>query len=288
MKRNLLKIGIWLALSSCAVSVAFGQQRTWTSKQGNSIQAELALFDKQRSMVTLRMTGGKQVKLPLQALSDADIEFLVNPPKPEGLTFVNGWDAKVKGEDLKRVLAKHVTPVVDLTRDPEIEIFRGVHYLDDLETAKATLFKGDTPFETRVQVSTQGFPYRSIYYYNYDFEFIKGYRHISIVTDAAKQVVAIQLLNNTPRYVQMGNHSFDWHYFNFLLDRKKGKPSYSIAHLVHTNTRIVVSETAIEVPGNVLLLQSELIDDKYPPGSREWVLMWVPKKFASVMLSLIQ
>jgi hypothetical protein len=160
--------------------------------------------------------------------------------------------------------------------------------LDDLETAKATLFQGDSPFETRVQVSTQGFPYRSIYYYNYDVEFIKGYRHISIVTDSAKQVVAIQLLNNAPRYVQMRGHASDWHYFNFLLDRKKGKPTYGIQHAVHTNTRFVLPEAVIEVPSDVLLLQSELIDDRYPPESREWVLFWVPKKFASVMLSLTE
>jgi len=197
----------------------------------------------------------------------------------------------------KRSSALEVPAVADLTPAPEVEIYGGVHYLDTLAEAKSILFKGKPPFEIRTLVSTQGFPYSSTWYNSYDSSPQPGFGHTAIITDAAQQVVGIQFLNNVPPAPLPIMHTPEWHYFNFLQNRKKGVTTYQIAHqfvgLEQPNQPPVFlpwkrGERIVLPTSNNdrLVLASGLIDST--GKVREWVLLILPRKYIGVMLSVIE
>jgi len=309
------------------LTLASAQLRSWTNTEGKVIQARFVAMDRDTGQVTLRLPNGKEVMVPASALSPADLAFLEEQPggakaRAAGLVLSERREsalgrANPEDSDFKKLLAGHVAPAMDLTPDPEQEIFRGVRYLEARADAEQKLFGNSVPPRTKVLVGTLGFPYASISYHSYAQETVPGYGHTSILTDAADQVVGFQFLNNVPPYVLLvGHHRPDWRCFNFVQNRKKGTPSYRIAHVLWVDGELVTNagdpsglvpgggiglvpgtvpaaaEPVLPLPtgtgAGIVVVSSELIDNAFPPKSREWVLLVLPRKFVGVMMATLE
>jgi hypothetical protein len=327
----------WVVLAWCfffGSGAASAQLRTWTNTEGKELQARFVSMDRAAGTVTLRLANGREVTVQASALSPADVAFLDEQPgggkaRAAGLVLSDRRESVLgrgnpEDSDFKTLLLGRVAPAMDLTPAPDLEIFRGVRYLEPRAEAEKKLFGNTVPARTKVLVSTFGFPYASISYHSYDRETVPGFGHTSILTDAADQVVGFQFLNNTPPQLLLwGHHRPDWRCFNFVQNRKKGKSSYQIAHVLQIGGEIVRDEAAPVVPGpgtvppgfvppgfpppgsvpgaaaatpvqpvaagaETVVITSELIDDAFPPKSREWVLLVLPRKFVGVMMATLE
>lgn len=83
--------------------------RTWTSKEGKTINANLISFD--GTTVVLKLANGKKASLPLDKLSPDDIKFLKSqaPAEDTGVVTPDKWPEKVPGPKdfkLKNIKAK--------------------------------------------------------------------------------------------------------------------------------------------------------------------------------------
>ncbi|MGA2256982.1 MAG: SHD1 domain-containing protein, partial [Thermoguttaceae bacterium] len=76
LKYPMLTVGLWLApILSLAAEPSTHQHRTWTDSTGKyTIQAEFVEF--KDGKVRLRKENGKEVRIPIEKLSDADRELV--------------------------------------------------------------------------------------------------------------------------------------------------------------------------------------------------------------------
>ncbi|MDF1755165.1 MAG: hypothetical protein P1U89_20420 [Verrucomicrobiales bacterium] len=254
--------------------------REWTNRAGQKFTGRLVSVDKIMRKAEIRKDTGQTFELDYTILIPADVAIIeAFVPPPAGLVLDGNWEnAMSKGvkaaEDLDKLLAgANVMPGLDMTGDETMELLQGINYLDDLEKAKELLNSkfGTSKMTSNNIVSTSGFPHDTIYYHEIDGQF-SGFNHLILVTDGADQVVAVQLLNNAPRAVWLTGHTNAWSVYNFTQNRRKGNSSYRIAHKV------------VDL-GKVIRIDSELIDSRYK--SREWVSLYLPKKFAGIIRHLI-
>lgn len=196
-----------------------------------------------------------------------------------GLVLRSGWDNpleinKVMGGEFLQLLKPHAPAGRDVSPAPDVEIYPGIKYLDKLSQASQTMGRGKKlSMITKVRCLTPGFPVASMAYHDFAGSFDEGFGHVLFITDVGDQVVAIQFLDNTPKSVWLTGHTPTWSTFNFIQTRRKAVPDYKIAHKI----------TATE---KVIRLDSELIDAKYK--SRERVRLFIPKKFASIVVAVIE
>jgi hypothetical protein len=275
-----LKFLTMLGVIFAASTHAPAEMREWTNKQGSSFSGELKTVDKLKYLAKIQRDDGRSFELDYRQLSEADVAFIESfVPPPKGLILAEGWETAmgkgvVAASDLKYVLELgEVASAIDLAPDNSITIYAGVKYLEELDKAReilASKYGNLNPLTNNI-VGTSGFPSDSIYYHSFKGNF-DGFGHLTLVTDSDKQVVAVQLLNNVPKSNLLGGHSNKWSVFNFVQNRRKGSSDYAIAYKVETT-------------GKILVIDSELVDKERK--SREWDRLYMPKKFAGIIMHLI-
>ncbi len=279
-KSNTKAIFLSVLAALLAASCASAEMREWTSKKGATFSGELQGVNRSNHLAKIQRDDGRVFEIDYRQLRKEDVDFIkLFEPPPKGLVLAPSWkDAMGKGvvaaDDLEHVLKTGQTKsALDLTPDNSITIYAGIKYLDELNKARETLearYGNLTPLTNNI-VGTSGFPSDSIHYHAFKGSF-DGFGHLILVTDSDKQVVAVQLLNNTPKSRLLSGHSNKWSVFNFIQNRRKGSSSYAIAYKV-------------EATGEVLQIDSELVDKSHK--SREWIRLFLPKKFAGLLLHVI-
>jgi len=141
-----------------------------------------------------------------------------------------GGDSPMQGGDitmreLQSLLSPHCAPGMDLG-GYGINIYNGVRYLMDSDEAARVLgVRGRIPSTARL--ATPGFPRNTLSYIAYDGNFEGHFNRVYLVTDAANQVVCIQLVDENPR--SRGPPSGNWITYNFINTRLRASPSVTVA-----------------------------------------------------------
>lgn len=92
-----MKIGIILCVLLAAIPMTYGKMRTWTSKKGQTLKAEYV--NSTAGKVILKSAGGKEKKIPITGLCQADQDYiyLKTPPKLKIKFDTNEKSSEVDG-----------------------------------------------------------------------------------------------------------------------------------------------------------------------------------------------
>lgn len=155
------------------------------------------------------------------------------------LSLDNGWLGSVNAgataaKELGSLLTPFASSAANLNPDPNLEIYRGVTYLMPLNEAKAKLGLTSGGMVSKTKVITGGFPRDSIFYYAFDGVFDGGYNKLHLLTDKADQVVAVQLVSESPRrdMAESFSRSEDWSFYNFVSNRRKATSRIWVRHTI--------------------------------------------------------
>jgi hypothetical protein len=183
-------------------------------------------------------------------------------------------------------VAKAMEPVENLT------LFGPVNYLDPLQDAVTKLsnslnnyykFKStkNTSFN---RVESAVFPLDTFYRYSYDVEGPPdSVNRLYFMVDNHMRVVALQEVIESPKAVRLSRHTNKRSVYNFMQMRRKGIGSYKIAYNGRGSFGLdLIPRGSYSEQGNVCVLTSELIDNKWAP--REWVRLHLPRRLAEVCL----
>ena len=192
---------------------------------------------------------------------------LVKPYRPpgSGVKLSPYWRAPVPGgdlivKDLRTLLAERAQPKAELGVFESLEIFGGVYYQMPVQEAFKVL--GKRPTAARKPIEAAGFPKQSLFYHELAGKFGDNFPGLLLITDAADQVLAIQLSNDAlseklgeEEYVK--DEGFMFH--NLVKGRKKPNINYFINYRSK-----VINET--------LVLDSRLYDPNAaaPRKLEEW------------------
>ena len=133
--------------------------------------------------------------------------------------------------DLGALLSPFAKAATDLAPSPGLTIFEGVTYLMPLAQAKAALNLRQQVVPKNV-VACPGFPVSSLYAYCFDAAIDGHFNKLYLVTDKADQVVAVELLAESPKRDQVDapNNATDWHTYDFINTRVKAITTLWIDH----------------------------------------------------------
>lgn len=179
------------------------------------------------------------------------------------LMLVPNWTGDLnkgglKMTDVYKVIGQRGTPAVD-TSQQAITIYNDITYLMPLEDALKAIQK---TVGSKKVVTCPGFPTGTFFYYSFDGIYgEEGCNKILIVTDGKDQVVAVQLVKETPKKIVLSGHSSEFGLYNFIETTAKAAPSWAIAHKPRLR-------------GKLLDLQSEVLDSNGKP--REYVRLFLP------------
>jgi hypothetical protein len=145
------------------------------------------------------------------------------------LTPIQGGSATIK--DLGALLSPFASAVANTAAAPNLKIYRGVTYLMPYLEAKR-LLNLEQKVVPKNKVICPGFPRDSFFHYSFSGNYEGHYNQLYIVTDKADQVVAIQLVSESPKVDQVESPSkpTDWHTYNFVNSRTKGTKRLWIDH----------------------------------------------------------
>jgi hypothetical protein len=176
--------------------------------------------------------------------------------------------------EFSQLVGSFIKPNVDLSGDEGLEIFNGITYLMPLDEARLTIGGGKlAPISSTAVCVAAGFPAKSISISEVRGNFADGFPVMLLLTDIKKQVVAVELLDRSPKLKSLTRHTEARAFYDFVKQKRKGVPHYKI---------MAVSK----MEGRTLLINSELLDGDYKP--RERVRLLLPDKFASLVLALLQ
>lgn len=146
---------------------------------------------------------------------------------PSGLSLDRGWQTPLQGgsatlHDLGTLLSPFAKPSANLAPSPGLKVFDAVTYLMPLEEAKKVLNLNQRVIPKN-KVNCPGFPKDSFFHYAFDGVFEGHFNKLYLVTDKADQVVAVQLVAESPKKDQIDApyNPTDWHTYNFVLARSK-------------------------------------------------------------------
>jgi len=213
------------------------------------------------------------------------------------------WDKRLrKGSlavrDAAKLLAYCAKAEIDEDGHPDIIIWEDIPYLAPLEDVKEQLGLG---LASRRAVNSPIFPPDSFFCYSFDGNFEEGFDELLIVCDKADQVVAIQLVDDSPPsemwFDWRDNYSEDWSVYNFVNDRKKGNPNWQVGFYVCQGKNKIFGYPPRDMPMHaadaaranpkVIRIDSELCSRRknhYEMKSRERVRLFLPQPIANIMM----
>jgi len=156
--------------------------------------------------------------------------------QPQGVVLDRLWLTPMQGgsatmKDLGALLSPFASAVVNTGPAPNLKIYRGITYLMPYLEAKK-LLNLEQKVVPKNKVICPGFPRDSFFHYSFSGNYEGHYNQLYIVTDKADQVVAIQLVSESPKVDQVDAPSkpTDWHTYNFVNSRTKGTKRLWIDH----------------------------------------------------------
>ena len=156
--------------------------------------------------------------------------------QPQGVVLDRLWLTPIQGgsatiKDLGALLSPFASPSANTAAAPNLKIYRGVTYLMPYLEAKKVLSL-EQKVVPKNKVICPGFPRDSFFHYSFSGSFEGHFNQMYIVTDKADQVVAIQLVSESPKVDQVDAPSkpTDWHAYNFVNSRTKGTKRLWIDH----------------------------------------------------------
>lgn len=164
-----------------------------------------------------------------------------------GIVLEKVWATAMKDgvlvmNELRDLIGSNAKPAANLGPAPGIDIYQGVRYLMPLKEAVKVL--GLTQeVSANKPVVCPGFPYLSTFSHSFNGSFEDGFNTVYIVTDRAKQVVAIQFGSVAPktRPRQTRGQCFD-----FVNTRTKALTTNSVGHETRGNgTDVLVIESVL-------------------------------------------
>ena len=173
------------------------------------------------------------------------------------------------------------------TGPEEARLYKSVNYLMPLGQATKELNLKQSP-ASKNTVECPGFPRNSLFYIAYDGSFEGHYNRLYIVVDKADQVVAVQLVDETPnqhdasndlnRYPPLGGTGLtrgEFHTYNFINSHSKSLNSLRITHSVF--------------PENTYQFDTLRIDSQVYEGRKclEAVRLYLPKSLVELILYCI-
>lgn len=179
------------------------------------------------------------------------------------LVLVPNWigdlgKGSLKATDVYKVIGTQGSPKVD-TSDHPIKIYNEITYMMPMAEALKVIRKN---VGSKKVVTCPGFPAGTFFYYGFDGMYgPEGCNKLLLVVDNKDQVVAAQLVKETPKTTLLSGHSSEYSLYNFIETTAKGAPTWKIAH------KSKLSE-------GLLNLQSEVLDSNDKP--REYVRLLLP------------
>lgn len=141
-----------------------------------------------------------------------------------GLSAKNG---SLVARDLKEILTGHGEPAADLQAYPELKIYKEVTYL--MPVKEATKQLGLTSNRSKVAVGCPGWPASSFSFFSFDGVFEGHYNRLLMVVDRADRVVAVQLVDEAPKYNRRYRVDPKWHTYDFVQTQSRGDSTCRIA-----------------------------------------------------------
>ena len=197
-----------------------------------------------------------------------------------GLVVDRGWDSPMQGgsatmKDLGTLLSPFAKAAPNVSPSADLKIYEGVTYLMPLEDAKKTLNLTQKVI-AKSMVVCPGFPLHSLFSYGFDGVFEGHFNKLYLVADKADQVVAVELVAETPKR-DLVNAPFEitnWHTYDFINTRTKATTTLWIDHKPYFQDRDRWLEyrpkySSGQPKGEVDLLRidSLLMDPEIQPGS---------------------
>jgi hypothetical protein len=192
-------------------------------------------------------------------------------------------------------IADFLRPVRDLT------LIGSVNYLDSLETAVKKISEDEdlkynfrsTKISSRNRIESPGFPLDSFHFHSFDvISDQDNVNQIIFIVDDYTRVVALQEVIESPKSIRLYEHTTDRSVYNFVQNRRKGRPSYKISY---NNGQSGLSQNRVEnrlIPRFIvgprsldqvrIVLEAELIDDENNP--REFSRLILPYNIAKIFL----
>ena len=229
-------------------------------------------------------------------------------PQQDGIVLDRGWATPIQGgsatmEDLGVLLSPFAKAAINTAPAPGLKIYEGVTYLMPYEEARKALNLTQKVI-SKNKVVCPGFPRDSFFHYAFDGNFEGHFNKLYIVTDKADQVVAIQLVSESPKTDPNAApyKATDWHTYNFVNSRTKATKRLWIEHKQFYQNRsswreysstfpILIANDFSLVRIDSLLFNPDL-DDYGNRGARwkalEAVRLYLPKPMMELILQCIQ
>lgn len=188
----------------------------------------------------------------------------------ESVTLSPHWQSPLrkgssKLRDVQGVIGIHGMPAADFSSRVDIQLYQGMQYLMPLSNAVRKLQKR---VSSKTDVTCPGFPADSFRYYSFDGVYEGRFNKILLVTDIKDHLVAVQLVDETPRATRLRNHTAEWSIYNFIETKSKANPKWLIAH---------ESSKA----DSTLRVESELLDSK--GDCREYSKLILPQPIVDLI-----
>lgn len=147
--------------------------------------------------------------------------------------------------DFARILRPVTKPASDLTADTSIVIFGQVFYMMPVREAARIMRK---PQGIRRRVNTAGFPKDSFFFYSYPGEFGTDFDTLTLITDVADRIVAVQVSSAQNRdeiWLDPSSFKEEWSVYDFVDGKIKANARWKIAHRVEIKDRVVRIDTEL-------------------------------------------
>lgn len=214
-----------------------------------------------------------------QPVSAAD--KTVKPATEEaGLALSSFWQQGLKGgsgvlDDMYKIFNPYGQPELDLTPHPSITIYKNVTYLMPLNKALEKLSISNK-LSSKNALNNTAFPASSFYYYSYPGRYEGKFNLLLLVTDTSNQIVAIQLVEETPKD-QENDWDVSWwvrwktlnRLFNIIQMRTKASSNVTIFY-------------RIENANGVYKVYTRLVDNS--GKSKENVCLYIPQPLVNLVL----
>lgn len=203
---------------------------------------------------------------------------------PKGMILANMWDSRMAGgsqtlEDLQGLLGGHAKAQCDLAPQ-NITIYNGVKYLMPLIEALDVL-NLNRALKPKALSPCAAFPNNSFYMYSIDGAFEDRFNKMYLVVDGADQVVAVQLVDETPPQQQQSGE-LRWHTYNFVQQKEKAKNSLLISHEIASQESCVIINTLLIDPGR--LSRANQLATRSSGIPLERVRLYLPQPVADLIL----
>ena len=259
--------------------------------------------------IVARQPVASNIKQPPASNGDTSTASVAgaNPVAQKGLQLDRSWDTPMQGgtatmNDLGRLLGAVARPNIDLAPSSDTPLYQEITYMMPARQAIESL-KLNVRLPSKVLVACAGLPRDSFYYYAFDGHFDGQYNRLYLVVDRADQVVAVELVDESPKKaVSHGKADPSWHTYDFVNARSKALNTLRVEHRIalwtttsfeesHRSDAIAPEITANNAAWKVARVDSSLVETDrsgYPTNAKQQTRWYLPRQIAELILTCVQ